>query len=58
MLNVPFMVEIRMTNYDMMIDAVVNQIYLLYNQTDSWNEQLSKETAHRILQIIEEYKSK
>jgi hypothetical protein len=52
------MVERRMTNYDMMIDAVVNQIYLLYNQTDSWNEQLSKETAHRILQIIEEYKSK
>jgi len=34
------MVERRMTNYDMMIDAVVNQIYLLYNQTDSWNEQI------------------
>ncbi len=47
-----------MTNYDMAIDAVVNQIYLLYAQTDSWNEQLSKQTAHKILEIIEEYKSK
>lgn len=47
-----------MTNYDMVIDAVVNQIYLLYAQTDSWNEELSKQTAHRVLEIVEEYKSK
>lgn len=47
-----------MTNYEMMIDAVVNQIYLLYNQSDSWDEELSKQTAHRILEIIEEYKNK
>ncbi len=58
MLNVLFMEGKRMTNYDMAIDAVVNQIYLLYAQTDSWNEQLSKQTAHKILEIIEEYKSK
>jgi len=48
----------RMTNYDILMDAVVNQIYLLYAQTDSWNEVKAKETAHRILEIIEEYKSK
>lgn len=47
-----------MTNYDMLMDAVVNQIYLLYAQTDSWDETMAKETAHRILEIIEEYKSK
>lgn len=47
-----------MTNYDMLMDAVVNQIYLLYSQTDGWNEQMAKETAHRILEIVEEYKSK
>jgi len=48
-----------MTNYDMAIDAVVNQIYLLYAQTDSsWNEELSKQTAHKILEIVTEYKSK
>jgi hypothetical protein len=58
MLNVLFMGGKRMTNYEMMIDAVVNQIYLLYNQSDSWDEELSKQTAHRILEIIEEYKNK
>lgn len=58
MLNALFMGEKRMTNYDMLMDAVVNQIYLLYAQTDSWNEVKAKETAHRILEIIEEYKSK
>lgn len=56
--NVLFMEGKRMTNYDMLMDAVVNQIYLLYAQTDSWNEVKAKETAHRILEIIEEYKSK
>lgn len=58
MLNVLFTEGKRMTNYDMAIDAVVNQIYLLYAQTDSWNEELSKQTAHKILEIIEEYHSK
>lgn len=58
MLNVLFMEGKRMTNYDILMDAVVNQIYLLYAQTDSWNEVKAKETAHRILEIIEEYKSK
>jgi hypothetical protein len=48
----------RMTNYDMLMDAVVNQIYLLYAQTDSWDEKKAKETSHRILQIVEEYFSK
>lgn len=58
MLSVLFMGEKRMTNYDILMDAVVNQIYLLYAQTDSWNETKAKETAHRILEIVEEYKSK
>lgn len=58
MLNALFMGGKRMTNYDILMDAVVNQIYLLYAQTDSWNEVKAKETAHRILEIIEEYKSK
>lgn len=47
-----------MTNYDILMDSVVNQIYLLYAQTDSWNEEKAKEAAHRILEIVEEYKSK
>lgn len=58
MLSVLFMEGKSMTNYDMMMDAVVNQIYLLYAQTDSWDEKKAKQTAHQILEIIEEYKSK
>ena len=58
MLSAPFMEGKRMTNYDMLMDKVVNQIYLLYAQTDSWDEKKAKETSHRILEIVEEYFSK
>ncbi len=58
MLNVLFMEEKNMTDYDMLMDAVVNQIYLLYAQTDSWDEKKAKQTSQRILEIVEEYKSK
>jgi hypothetical protein len=50
--------EKNMTDYDMLMDAVVNQIYLLYAQTDSWDEKKAKQTSQRILEIVEEYKSK
>jgi hypothetical protein len=52
------MEEKNMTDYDMLMDAVVNQIYLLYAQTDSWDEKKAKQTSQRILEIVEEYKSK
>ena len=44
-----------MTNYDKLVDAISNEIYLLNVSQESWNEEAAKKTSRRILEIVEEF---
>lgn len=46
-----------MTNYDKLIDAIVNELYQVYYSPDDWNEDQAKKNAHKILEIVEEFQS-
>ena len=47
-----------MTNYQMLIDAIVQEIYNVRVESPEWSEERVKLHAHRILEIVEEFKSK
>lgn len=49
-----------MTNYDKLIDAISNEIYLylLSVSQPSWDEDEAKKTSRRILEIVEEFQQK
>lgn len=47
-----------MTHYDKLIDSIKNEIYLLYHTTNSWNEKEATQTAHKILNFVEEFQQK
>lgn len=47
-----------MTNYQILIDSISNEIYQLYNNTDSWNEEMAQKTSHKILTLVEEFQQK
>ena len=47
-----------MTNYDKLVDAISNEIYLLNVSQESWNEEAAKKTSRRILEIVEEFQQK
>jgi hypothetical protein len=44
-----------MTNYDKLVDAISNEIYILNVSNESWNEDAAKKTSRRILEIVEEF---
>jgi len=44
-----------MTNYDMLVDAISNEIYLLNVSNESWDENAAKKTSRKILEIVEEF---
>lgn len=47
-----------MTNYDKLVDAISNEIYILNVSNESWNEDAAKKTSRRILEIVEEFQQK
>lgn len=47
-----------MTHYDKLIDSIKNEIYQLYNVTDSWDEEEATQTSHKILTLVEEFQQK
>jgi hypothetical protein len=47
-----------MTNYDKLVDAISNEIYLLNVSQESWNEEAAKKTSRKILEIVEEFQQK
>lgn len=47
-----------MTNYQILIDAITNEIYQLYTTTNGWNEEKAKATSHNILELVEQFKQK
>jgi len=46
-----------MTHYDKLIDSIIDEMYYLWKETWEWDDAASKETAHRILQHVEEFQS-
>jgi hypothetical protein len=47
-----------MTNYQMLIDTITNEIYQLYTTTDGWNEERTKEVSHKVLELVEQFQTK
>jgi len=49
-----------MTHYDKLIDSIIDEIYYVWTECSSWNEddqETAKEAAHRILQHVEEFQT-
>lgn len=50
-----------MTHYDKLIDSIVDEIYYVWTEVSNWDDketqETAKETAHRILQHVEEFQS-
>jgi hypothetical protein len=49
-----------MTRYDKLMDAIKDELYLQYTigkAGDGWNEVDALESAHAVLQMVEEYQS-
>lgn len=46
-----------MTHYDKMIDAIIDEFYYFWTETSSWNPDDAKESAHRVLEIVEEFQN-
>ena len=40
----------------MLIDSITNEIYLFYNTSNNWDEIEAKQTSHKILTLVEEFK--
>jgi hypothetical protein len=47
-----------MTNYQILIDSIANEIYQLYNTSNNWDEIEAKKTSHKILTLVEEFQQK
>lgn len=47
-----------MTHYDQLIDSLVEEIYLVWANHEVWEEKEAKETAHRMLMMVEEFQQK
>jgi hypothetical protein len=47
-----------MTNYQILIDSIANEIYQLYNTSNNWDEIEAKQTSHKILTLVEEFQQK
>jgi hypothetical protein len=45
-----------MTNYQILIDAITNEIYQL--NSNNWDEEKAKKTSHKILTLVEEFQQK
>jgi len=51
-----------MTHYDLLIDSIVDEIYYVWTEVSDWDheetQETVRETAHRILQHVEEFQQK
>lgn len=50
-----------MTHYDKLIDSITDEIYYVWTEVSDWDHEntreIVQETAHRILQHVEEFQS-
>lgn len=50
-----------MTHYDQLVDSIIDEIYYVWTEVSDWNHkntrEITEETAHRILQHVEEFQA-
>jgi hypothetical protein len=50
-----------MTHYDKLMDSIVDELYYVWTEVSTWDsdhsQEVVKETAHRILQHVEEFQN-
>lgn len=51
-----------MTDYDKLIDVIIDEMYYLWTEVSDWDheetQETAKETAHRILEHVEEFQNR
>lgn len=51
-----------MTHYDKLIDVIIDEMYYLWTEVSDWDsdssQEIARETAHRILEHVEEFQNK
>lgn len=51
-----------MTHHDLLIDAIINEMYYLWTEVSDWSheetQETARETAQRILEHVEEFQQK
>lgn len=51
-----------MTDYDKLIDVIIDEMYYLWTEVSDWDhketQEIARETAHRILEYVEEFQNK
>ena len=47
-----------MTNYQILIDTITNEMYQLYTNTDNWDEGQAASVSHKILELVEKFQQR
>jgi hypothetical protein len=47
-----------MTNYQILIDTITNEMYQLYTTTDNWDEEQAVKVSHKILELVEKFQQR
>lgn len=46
-----------MTKYDLLIDSIVQELYDFKTKSFEWDEDVAKQSAHAMLELVEKYQS-
>ena len=52
--------HLKMTRYDMLIDSITTELFNYWEDAvngEQWNDDAAKQTAHQILEMVEDYQS-
>ncbi len=52
------LIKSLMTNYQILIDTITNEMYQLYTTTDNWDEEQAVKVSHKILELVEKFQQK
>ena len=52
------LIKSLMTNYQILIDTITNEMYQLYTTTDNWNEEQAAKVSHKILELVEKFQQR
>ena len=52
------LIKSLMTNYQILIDTITNEMYQLYTTTDNWDEEQAVKVSHKILELVEKFQQR
>jgi hypothetical protein len=52
------LIKSLMTNYQILIDTITNEMYQLYTTTDNWDEIQAAKVSHKILELVEKFQQR